>query len=229
MKRISAAQHQALVADGKILQQEPYGIKVWLLPDQRVVKVFRIKRPFSSARIYPYNQRFSRNARRLSVRGISAPHVLDTWYCPDIQRHGVVYELLEGVPFVEVLAAARDEAPFRSYAGFLGLLHEKGIYFRSAHAGNVLQKEDGSMGLIDIQDMRFWPWPLGKKARARNFRHIYNSSIYSRSMRDFGFENFADLYLQQLPRSEDYVRQLKPLIMQLNKSWEREKAYSAPS
>ncbi|WP_456407988.1 hypothetical protein [Thiolapillus sp.] len=220
MKRITAAQHQALVADGEILQQERYGIKVWLLPDRRVVKVFRVKRPFSSARIYPYNLRFSRNARRLLGRGVSAPHVLDTWYCPEIQRHGVVYELLEGVPFVELLADARDENPFYRYAGFLGQLHEKGIYFRSAHPGNVLLKDDGSMGLIDIQDMRFWNWPLGRMARARNFRHIFNSKDNSLAMRDFGFENFVDLYLRQLPRSEAYVRKLKPLIMKWDKAWE---------
>jgi len=229
VKVISAEQHERLVAGAKVLEEQSFGVKVWLLPDRRVVKVFRLKRPLSSGRLYPYNTRFANNARRLRARGVSAPNILETYYCPDIQRHGVVYDLLEGTTFYDLLAKAEDETLFRTLARFLGELHEKGIYFRSVHPGNVLLKEDGGMGLIDIQDIRFWPWQLGRKTRARNFRHLYNSDYNSLVMREFGFERFVDLYLQELPRSEAYRRSLKPLIMEWDKAWERRKPDSAVS
>lgn len=220
VKVISKEQHKELVAGAKVLEEQSFGVKVWLLPDQRIVKVFRLKRPLSSSRLYPYNTRFANNARRLRARGVSAPNVLETYYCPDIQRHGVMYDLLEGETFHDLLPEAEDETLFRRFARFLGELHEKGIYFRSVHPGNVLLTEDGGMGLIDIQDIRFWPWRLGKKTRARNFRHLYNSGYNSLAMREFGFARFVDLYLQELPRSEAYRQSLKPLIMKWDKAWE---------
>ncbi|WP_456379709.1 hypothetical protein [Thiolapillus sp.] len=229
MKVISEEQHQQLVAGAKVMEEQSFGVKVWLLPDRRIVKVFRIKRPLSSSRLYPYNMRFANNARRLLARDVAAPNILETYYCPDIQRHAVVYDLLEGETFSELLSGAGDESLFRTLARFLGELHEKGIYFRSVHPGNVLLREDGGMGLIDIQDIRFWPWRLGKKTRARNFRHLYNSGCNSLAMRKFGFERFVDLYLQQLPRSESYRQSLKPLIMEWDRAWERRKQDSAIS
>lgn len=229
MKVISEHEHQELVADAKVLEEQSFGVKVWLLPDQRIVKMFRLKRPISSGRLYPYNTRFANNARRLVARGVSAPNILETFYCPDIQRHGVVYDLLEGVPFFELLPDATDDSLFRTFARFLGELHDKGIYFRSVHPGNVLLRKDGSMGLIDIQDVRFWPWQLGKKTRARNFRHMYNSDYHSKVMRDFGFERFVNLYLEELPRSDSYRQSLKPLIMEWDRAWERKKQNPAVS
>ncbi len=222
-KVISKAEYESLVDGAKVLEEQSFGVKVWLLPDKKIVKMFRIKRSLSSGRIYPYNLRFANNARRSLARGVAAPNILETFYCPDIKRHGIVYDLLEGDPFFELLPETEDEDLFRIFAGFLGQLHEKGIYFRSVHPGNVLLRPDGSMGLIDIQDMRFWPWALGKKLRARNFRHLFNSDYHSKVMRDFGFERFVDMYLQQLPRDESYKQALKPLIMEWDKAWERKK------
>jgi tRNA A-37 threonylcarbamoyl transferase component Bud32 len=222
-KVISKAEYEDLVADAKVLEEQSFGVKVWLLPDQRIVKMFRLKRPVSSGRLYPYNIRFARNARRCLARGVAAPNIRETFYCPDIQRHGVIYDLLEGDPFFELLPETSDETLFRTFARFLGELHEKGIYFRSVHPGNVLLRPDGSMGLIDIQDMRFWPWALTRKVRARNFRHLYNSDYHSKVMRDFGFERFADLYLEELPRDEGYKDSMRPLIMDWDKAWERKK------
>ncbi|WP_456373545.1 hypothetical protein [Thiolapillus sp.] len=223
MKQVSRQEHEALVANARVLEEQSFGVKVWLLPDQRVVKMFRVKRRFSSGRLYPYNLRFARNAARLQARGVAAPNILETFFCPEIERHGVVYERLEGEPFYELFQNNMDEALFETLAGFLAELHEKGIYFRSVHPGNVLLKSDGSMGLIDIQDLRFWPWALNRSLRARNFRHLYNSDEHSLAMREFGFERFVDLYLKQLPREESYRNSLKPLIMDFDRAWERKR------
>jgi len=220
---ISKDDYEKLVDGAKVLEKQSFGVKVWLLPDQRIVKLFRIKRSMSSGRLYPYNVRFAGNARRLLNRGVAAPNILETFYCPDIQRHGVIYDLLEGTPFFELMPDAADDELFQQFAVFLGQLHEKGIYFRSVHPGNVLLRKDGSMGLIDIQDMRFWPWALAKPVRARNFRHLFNSDYHSQVMRDYGFDKFADLYLQELPRGDAYKQRLKPMIMAWDRAWERKK------
>ena len=223
MKLISRQEHEALVAGARVLEEQSFGVKVWLRPDNRIVKMFRVKRRFSSGRLYPYNLRFARNAQRLKARGVDAPNILETFFCPDIERHGVVYDLLEGEPFYDLFQQDMDEALFETLAGFLVDLHEKGVYFRSVHPGNVLLKPGGSMGLIDIQDVRFWPWALNRSLRARNFRHLYNSDEHSLAMREFGFERFVDLYLARLPRDEAYRNSLKPLIMAFDREWERKK------
>ena len=43
--------------------------------------------------------------------------------------------------------------------GFVRELHRKGIYFRSLHLGNIILTPQGSLGLIDIADMRFLDRP----------------------------------------------------------------------
>ncbi len=198
-RRIGETQYQALVADAQVLQQENYGVKVWLLPDGRVLKLFLVRRRISSARLVSYAARFERNARRLRRRGIRAPEVLDRFYCAAIGRHGVVYRRLPGEPLEKLLEKGADEGLLRRFAVFLSELHDKGIYFRSVHPGNVLLMDDGGFGLIDVQDVRFRPWPLGAGLRARNFRHLFGSRDHSSGLRAFGWERFADLYLDALP------------------------------
>jgi tRNA A-37 threonylcarbamoyl transferase component Bud32 len=219
-RRISRAAYETLVADARILQEESFGVKVWLLPDERVVKLFRTKRLVSSARLVPYSTRFARNAARLRAHGIPVPEVLETFHCPDIERHGVIYRRLPGETVAALLQRRRDEKLVAKLAVLLAGLHEKGVYFRSVHPGNVLLTEAGSLGLIDLQDVHFRPWPLGQWARARNFRHLFNSDPQSQGVRDFGFEPFVDLYLEALPRSDNYRRRLKPKIMAYDRAWE---------
>jgi len=219
-RRISRAAYEALIADARILQEESFGVKVWLLPDERVVKLFRTKRLISSARLVPYSTRFARNAARLRARGIRVPEVLDTFHCPGIERHGVIYRRLPGETVDGLLQHRRDDALVGKLAAFVAELHEKGVYFRSVHPGNVLLTEEGNLGLIDLQDVRFRPWPLGRQARARNFRPLFNSDPQSQGVRDFGFEPFVDLYLEALPRGDSYRRRLKPKIMTYDRAWE---------
>ena len=220
-RRISRTEYEALIRGARVLQEEDYGVKVWLLPDDRVVKLFRTRRIMTSARLVPYSTRFALNARRLHKRGICAPEVLDTFHCPEIERHGVVYRHLPGKSFAELLVRRRDDSLAVKLAAFLAELHEKGIYFRSVHPGNVLLLEDDNLGLIDLQDMRLRPWPLSQNARARNFRHLFASDPNSLEVRAFGFEPFVERYLQALPRGDSYKRRLKPKIMAYDRSWER--------
>tara|TARA_R110001592_G_scaffold363352_2_gene684792 strand:- start:58669 stop:58977 length:309 start_codon:yes stop_codon:yes gene_type:complete len=54
---------------------------------------------------------------------------------------------------------------------FIRDLHEKGIYFRSLHLGNIVLTPENQFGLIDISDMKFYRKPLSKNRRLRNFKH----------------------------------------------------------
>jgi hypothetical protein len=98
------------------------------------------------------------------------------------------------------------------------------VYFRSVHPGNVLLRPDGSMGLLAIQDTRFWPWPLSMTSRARNFRHLFNSDDQSLEMRAFGFERFVDGYLEAVGGSAGYTQRLKRKIMAYDNAWKRRNA-----
>lgn len=218
---MSLSTYEELTADARVLEQQSFGVKVWLLPDGRIMKLFRLKRRWSSGQLYPYNLRFARNARRLRAREIAAPKVRETFHCAAIDRHGVIYDLLEGETFRDLFAAGGDDSLYAVLAGFLAELHRKGVFFRSVHPGNVLLCPDGSMGLIDVQDVRFRPWPLNRASRARNFRHLFNSDEQSLEVRAFGFGRFVDLYLDAVGGSQAYTERLKPKIMAYDRAWER--------
>ena len=60
-----------LQASGKTLEQDERGIKVTLLSDGNMLKVFRLRGWFSSSLIYSNARSFCRNAKRLQRRGIA--------------------------------------------------------------------------------------------------------------------------------------------------------------
>lgn len=53
-------------------------------------------------------------------------------------------------------------------ADFVRTLFDRGIYFRSLHLGNIVRTPDGTLGLIDITDIRTFPIPLPRLMRKRN-------------------------------------------------------------
>lgn len=219
-RTIGLEEYQALVAGARVLEAQSFGVKVWELPDGRIVKLFRTKRLITSARLRPYSSRFARNARALRRRGFRTPEVLDTFHCPAIARHGVVYRKLPGTPMARLLEREQPPELVARLAAFLVKLHEKGVYFRSVHPGNVLLDEAGDFGLIDLQDVRLWPWPLGPAARVRNFRHLFHSNPQSHGLRAFGYEPFVGLYLEALPRSGSYRRRLARRLLAQERPWE---------
>lgn len=189
------AEFQRLTQDARELERDGFGSKVLLLPDGRIVKLFRVKRLLSLSALYPYSLRFTRNARRLNAMGIPAPRVERLFLCAAIRRHGVIYPLLEGEPLVKLLhASAEDDDLVARFAGFIALLHQRGVYFRSLHLGNVLLMPDGSFGLIDVADLRLRPYPLGMAARRRNFRHLFRLPGHRAVFERYGMARFLEGY-----------------------------------
>jgi hypothetical protein len=189
---MSASTYAALTAECEIIGKVHDEAKVLLLPDQSVVKLFRITRGFSSALFYPYSIRFARNARRLRRLGIRSVQVERVFCCPSIARHGVVYRMLPG----QALLHMNIDADLRArLAGFVAGLHEKGVYFRSLHLGNILLQPDGGFALIDVADTRFKRKPLAPARRMRNFRHLVRVPAHRSKFLELGWDEFLAEYL----------------------------------
>jgi hypothetical protein len=129
-----------------------------------------------AAVLFPYAQRFANNAATLSKLGIPVPQVIDVVRIPSIDRDAVHYVPLAGLPLREMVRAGltpeEERRLKRAFTQFVIGLHDKGIYFRSLHIGNVVCTPDERLGLIDFSDLRVHPWALGKYLRARNMRRM---------------------------------------------------------
>lgn len=169
---LSDSAFQALAASAAALERDAHGPKVLALADGSYLKLFRRKHRLSRARLLPYSTRFARNAARLARLGIATVEVTARLAIPSIDRTAVRYRPLAG----ETLAALAARGPLdtdaaRHLGAFIARLHQHGVLFRSLHLGNIVRTGDGSLGLIDVADLRFRR-RLGWRARARNFRHL---------------------------------------------------------
>jgi len=197
MKYLSYGAYQRLVEGGRTLALDTYGPKVIETKDGRIVKLFRTKRRFSLARWKPYAKRFARNAGRLMEIGIPTVEVLGVHRVMAIQRDVVVYRRLKGETLRDHLrgrhGAAENVLP--RLAVLLAELHRHGILFRSIHFGNVLVMPDGTLGLIDVADMRkrlFGASTL--RQRVRNFRHMLRYAEDCQVLVAYGIERFIAEY-----------------------------------
>ncbi|MDR0528378.1 MAG: toluene tolerance protein [Zoogloeaceae bacterium] len=175
---LAPAAWRELVCGAEVLEEDGSGVKVLRLPDQTIVKLFRRKRLLSSALFYPYARRFADNALLLAERGIPCPTVLTLARVPSIVRDVVRYQPLPGNTLREELARPTNvpenaRATLTAFGVFVAHLHEKGIYFRSLHLGNVVHTAEGMFGLIDFADLSCRSRPLGVSLRRRNFRHLF--------------------------------------------------------
>ena len=164
-----------LLKDAKVIEADGLGIKVAALADGRFLKLFRRRRLLSTALWAPPCRRFARNAARLERLQIIAPKVLESIRVPEQGLGGVLYWPLPGETLRQRWAELDEQTlmnEVRQFGGFLGELHEKGVYFRSLHLANVLRLPDGQLGLLDVADMRIRRRPLNDNLRARNLRHM---------------------------------------------------------
>lgn len=173
MQALDHAHYLELVEGAQVLEADASGDKVLRLADGSMLKLFRRKRLISSAAWYPYAQRFADNCETLAQRAIPCPKVIKVLRVKQIERDAVHYSPLPGQTLRQVMDEASSNDVLRAQLGsFIAELHEKGIYFRSAHLGNVILTPDGALGLIDISDMKTSRRPLRKSLRLRNFKHM---------------------------------------------------------
>ncbi len=201
MQSLNHSSYLALREGAKVLEADGSGDKVLLLADGRFLKLFRRKRVFTSAALFPYATRFASNTQRLIERGIPCPTVLNVWRIPSIERDGVYYEPLAGDTLRQLMADPATAQSLRAQFGtFVARLHNQGVYFRSLHLGNVVLTPHGSLGLIDIADLRCYRRSLSASKRLRNFQHMMRYKADLQWLRgDDTAHTFLEGYRQALP------------------------------
>lgn len=180
LKTMELKDYQTLREGAVVLEADPYGDKVLRLVDGTIFKLFRRKRLVTSAALFPYAQRFVKNAQALTRLGVPVPKVLDLVRIPAISRDAVHYAPLEGETLRSMartgLAPESEKELKALFTRFVIGLHDRGVYFRSLHIGNVVCTPDGRLGLIDFSDLRIYPWRLGRYLRAKNMRRMQGIS-----------------------------------------------------
>ncbi|MCM8527774.1 MAG: hypothetical protein NE327_14735 [Lentisphaeraceae bacterium] len=203
MKEISRDEFLKLTKSATVLEKDGHGEKVLLLPGEKICKLFRCKRTISTAKFYPYVQRFADNAAKLKEIGFTSVDVEDVYRVQGMSRDAVFYKLLEGETLRKVYSASEDpEKLTEKFIAYVNELHNKGVYFRSLHFGNVLVLPDGNFGLIDVSDMKISSKPLGVLKRVRNFRAILRYEEDRQYIKNYGVKKFLDRYISVADLSE---------------------------
>ncbi|RLU08531.1 polymerase [Pseudomonas prosekii] len=175
IKKLSQPAFLSLSANARVIEEDGLGPKVLRLEDGSFLKLFRARRWYTSGSFNSYSERFAVNSERLRELGFPTPQILDLYRLDD-GSSAVHYTPLPGNTLRQVLQAitAPDvrQALVERFGKFMAQLHERGVYFRSLHLGNVLVLEDGEFGLIDVADLRLYPSALSLALRQRNLRHM---------------------------------------------------------
>lgn len=174
MKNLSLDQFNELSKNAAVLADDEHGKKVLELSDHSIIKLFRVKRLISQATVYSPARRFAKNAQKLQQLNIPTIRLIELYNINSIQRTAVHYQQLEGIMVREYLQNSSENEAFLEKLGeFIAILHAKGVFFRSAHFGNIIYTADKQFGLIDISDMHISPFSLGIFKRLRNLKHIF--------------------------------------------------------
>ncbi|TNE84073.1 MAG: toluene tolerance protein [Gammaproteobacteria bacterium] len=169
MKKLSKDEYATLRDGATVIEADAYGDKVLFLADGTYLKLFRVKRLISTARFYPYSKRFVKNAARLADKDIPTVTVIGTYKISSVGRTAVRYYPLTGKSLRKL--GNLDIVIASKLGNFIRELHDKGIYFRSLHLGNIIITQENRLGLIDLADMKIYKHPLTDKLRLRNFQH----------------------------------------------------------
>ncbi|MDP9938461.1 lipopolysaccharide kinase InaA family protein [Ectopseudomonas alcaliphila] len=174
MQHLSIERYQNWRQGAQLLEADSHGDKVLRLSDGTFLKLFRLKRLFSSALFRPYAQRFADNATRLQGLGVPCPSVIGLYRMTTPRRDLVHYAPLPGITLRELRdhpVQQPGDLPER-LGRFIAELHQQGIYFRSLHLGNIVLTPSTALGLIDIADLKLQNYPLRINQRKRNLKHL---------------------------------------------------------
>ena len=203
MRIVPANELQQWLDQGEVLERDGRGPKVLRQPDGQLLKIFRPRRRLWLARLRPAAQRFAGNAERLAERSIAVPLVSECMWLD--KAHAVsacLYAPLPGRSLDQLYRHVRQEFDelLPELADFIHTLHQRGIYFRSLHLGNILRLPEGGFGLIDFLDMRFKRGPLSARLARRNLQHLQGYLRRSR-IEDFPWQRLLQAYGRPLSAS----------------------------
>ena len=188
MRQLSREQFETMRLGAIVLEEDAHGVKVLRLADGTFLKLFRRKSWLSKTAFFTPAQRFAQNATLLQQRGIPCPRIIALSYLKNPYRSVVHYSPLAGKTLRQLLntqSGIDSIELLMNLATFVTDLHDKGVYFRSLHLGNIVLTPDNEFGLIDISDMRCLNRPLSKSLRARNYQHLLR---YEQDWAHMGFD-----------------------------------------
>ncbi len=194
MRKLNKNEYIELVAKSKVFEADSFGEKVLRFSDGNYMKLFRRKRLFSSASFYPYWLRFVHNASKLKSLNVpTLRSVIEVVKVPHAKKTAVIYEPLPGFTVKQLLQknSFNDEL-MKNLGTFIANLHKKGIYFSSLHLGNIVFTPKGDFGLIDITDLRTFPFAVPLFALKTNMRYLFQSRQGLRLIND---ENKIDIFV----------------------------------
>lgn len=196
MRIVTARQQESWLATGRIVERDARGPKVVQLSDGRFLKIFHIRGATTLARLFPPAALFARNAELLKQQGIAAPQVSETlWLDKSAGLSACLYQPLEGCSLEQIFKQDPQqlERILPALARFIAQLHNKRIYFRSLHLGNILWLDNEEFGLIDFLDLHRKKLPLSDWHVQRNFRHL-ESYLQRREINNFPLSTLKGLY-----------------------------------
>lgn len=196
MRIVTAKEFQDWLSHGEVLEKDSHGAKVIRLADGKLLKIFRSRRLPLLARLRPDAVRFDDRANRLQVLGIQTPSICETvWIDRSKLISACLYEPLAGQPLDRLFRDSREQFDLLlpQLAAYIHRLHQRGIYFRSLHLGNILRTPNDDFGLIDFLDIRFKSRPLGRMLIRRNFQHLSNY-LQRRKVQNFPWEELVAAY-----------------------------------
>jgi hypothetical protein len=185
---MTQAELTKLQASGKTLEQDKRGIKVTLLPDGNILKVFRLRGWFSSSFFFSNARSFCRNAQRLHERNIPTVNIIQLIHFKGSTNTAVLYQPLVGETLSTLVKSKKLVPHCEALGVFIAKLHQLGIHFKSLHFGNIVLSQRGDLGLIDIADMRIFPWALNTSTRLRGFKRLLR---YQQDIKLMGADNVA--------------------------------------
>ncbi|TRO17620.1 toluene tolerance protein [Ectopseudomonas mendocina] len=196
MRIVAAQELENWLASGKVLEKDARGPKVVALADGLFLKVFYTRRHPVLARLQPAAKRFAQNAERLRQLSIQSPEVQETfWLDPRAGLSACLYHPLPGHSIVQLYNQAPQQASalLPTLARFIWQLHQRGIYFRSLHLGNILQLPDNQYGLIDVLDLQFKRGALNRWQVQRNFQHLHHY-LKRHKLQEFPLDELIEHY-----------------------------------
>lgn len=221
----------SLLKQATVIELDPRGFKVLQLANGNILKIFRLRRKWSSARWFGYAQRFCRNACKLQKKGIPTVQIMACYAIPDEsifnglptpitfktpvnqQTYAVEYAPLQGETLKARLQAQQlTEAEVKQLGGFVAQLHAQGVHFRSLHLGNIVLTPKGEMGLIDIADMRIYPWALWFNTRLRSFRHVTRYAKLNQAFGPHFWTVLTQSYIEQAKLSPAQAERFKTVM-----------------
>lgn len=196
MRIVTARELESWLASGHVLEKDARGPKVVAISDRLYLKIFYTRRHLLLARLQPAAKRFARNAERLRHLGIDTPEIIDFFWLN--QRTGIsacIYQPIIGETIEQIYRRNPERAMvlLPTLAGFIRTLHQRGIYFRSLHLGNIILLPNKDFGLIDILDLRIKNKPLSKRLIERNFNHL-SRYLTRHQLKSFPLQKLRNLY-----------------------------------